>query len=98
MNCRKKCASSESCHCTCCSRGRAEKTKWSDLSQKQKNLIYALVPLDLGLKAAAWHFLYHLPKERIRGPKALWTLITTLVGTFGPLAFLLGGIKKDSAE
>ncbi|MDD7581650.1 hypothetical protein ACEE23_00535 [Corynebacterium sp. 32222D000AT] len=68
--------------------------RWSQLSSaEQKGVIGALV-LDGVLKATAWHYLYHLPSRKIRGPKWLWAIITAVIGTFGPAGFLLGGIRR----
>lgn len=49
------------------SRLRAE----SELSDAHRSLILSLVATDVLLKSIAWHFLYHLPKSRINGPKYL---------------------------
>ncbi|CAB0511813.1 hypothetical protein CIP107546_01138 [Corynebacterium diphtheriae] len=71
------------------SRLRAE----SELSDAHRSLILSLVATDVLLKSIVWHFLYHLPKSRINGPKYLWGLLTSAVGTIGPVAFLCVGIK-----
>ncbi|WBT07734.1 hypothetical protein PAB09_07225 [Corynebacterium sp. SCR221107] len=102
MKCSKKSAGNKKnkccggkCHC----RHKGGHKKWSDLTDRQRKIITVAVPIDLALKATAWHFLYHLPKERIRGSKVVWGVVTSVVGTFGPLAFLVGGIKKkDHAQ
>lgn len=67
--------------------------KWEELTPEKKKIVTALVALDLVGKAASWHYIYHLPAKRIRGPKWLWALVTTVVGTFGPLAFFVGGLR-----
>lgn len=54
-----------------------------------------IVAVDAILKAVAGHFLYHLPKEKIRGPQWLWGMVIGVAGTVGPLAFLIGGVKWD---
>lgn len=43
-------------------------------------------------KLAAWHYLYHLPAENIRGKKGWWLPITFINGVGSP-AFLLFGRK-----
>ncbi|AZA09236.1 hypothetical protein [Corynebacterium pseudopelargi] len=43
-------------------------------------------------KLAAWHYLYHLPAEKIRGKKGWWLPITLINGVGSP-AFLLFGRK-----
>ena len=71
-----------------------DKQRWNDLTEGQKTAALVMVGADVVLKAAAWHFLYHRPKAQIRGPKWAWAVVTTLVGTVGPLAFLVGGMKR----
>ncbi|MDF5821997.1 hypothetical protein P4N68_13055 [Corynebacterium felinum] len=44
-------------------------------------------------KLAAWHFLYHLPADRIRGKKRNWVLATVLTVSGSPW-FLIRGIKR----
>lgn len=73
---------------------KSAQRSWQELTQAQQRAALGAIALDLVLKAAAWHFLYHRPAKDIRGPKWVWTIVTTAVGTFGPLAFLLGGLKK----
>lgn len=73
---------------------KSTRRSWQELTQTQQRAALGAIALDLVLKAAAWHFLYHRPAKDIRGPKWAWTIVTTAVGTFGPLAFLLGGMKK----
>lgn len=73
---------------------KSTRRSWQELTQTQQRAALGAIALDLVLKAAAWHFLYHRPAKDIRGPKWVWTIVTTAVGTFGPLAFLLGGLKK----
>ena len=51
--------------------------------------------LDALLKAVAGHFLYHIPKEKIRGPQWLWGIVIAGAGPLGPIAFLAGGLKWD---
>lgn len=72
----------------------SHKVAWADLSGSTKAWIIGGVAADVVLKATAWHFLYHLPVEKIKGPKWLWAVVTTIVNHVGPLAFLLGGIKR----
>lgn len=66
---------------------------FSDLSQREQVLVATLVATDVTLKAASWHFLYHEPARKIRGPKWAWAIVTSLIGTFGPMAFLIFGRK-----
>lgn len=73
---------------------RTSRKRWDELGQQQKNAVTFFVVLDGVLKAAAYHFLYHLPATKIRGPKWAWTMVTTLSGSIGPATFLLFGIKR----
>lgn len=64
-----------------------------ELSDAHRSIILSPIATDVLLKSIAWHFLYHLPKSRIKGPKYLWGLLTSVVGTIGPVVFLCAGIK-----
>lgn len=77
----------------CCGPKSCEKTSWSDLSQNEQYAVIGGAAVELVLKLTAWHFLYHDPKEKIRGSKWAWFPVT-LVNFIGPLAFLLFGRKK----
>ncbi|APT93700.1 hypothetical protein CPHO_05925 [Corynebacterium phocae] len=67
--------------------------KWEKLSPKGKTAVIGAAAADISLTAAAWHFLYHLPRRKIRGSKKLWFLVS-LVDVVGPLVFLSFGIKR----
>ncbi|VZH85291.1 hypothetical protein FRC0190_01262 [Corynebacterium rouxii] len=68
----------------------------SELSDANRRIILSFVATDVLLKSIAWHFLYHLPKSRINGPKYLWGILTSAVGTIGPVVFLCAGIKHKN--
>ncbi|AKK05985.1 hypothetical protein CMUST_08305 [Corynebacterium mustelae] len=55
-----------------------------------KKFLISVVAVDIVAKLAAWHFLYHLPENRIRGSKWKWFWIT-LIDVVGPIAFLVAG-------
>lgn len=57
-----------------------------------KGLLY-LLGIDVILKATAWHFLYHLPGNRIRGEKKPWVCLSLV--PFGSLGFLLRGLVPE---
>jgi len=59
-----------------------------------KRFVFGWLTAHLSLCLIAWHFLYHLPSDRIVGSKKRWWLITSLVDIVGPLWFLLKGIKR----
>ncbi|MDO5097739.1 MAG: hypothetical protein Q4D85_03200 [Corynebacterium sp.] len=59
-----------------------------------KKFLIGVAIVDIVAKLAAWHFLYHLPKERIKGSKRKWFGIT-LIDVVGPIAFLAAGRKPS---
>ncbi|QAU52349.1 hypothetical protein CPELA_05385 [Corynebacterium pelargi] len=73
-------------------RACSQKTTWEDLSQTQKAGLLVIGGADLVAKLAAWHYLYHLPAENIRGKKGWWLPITFINGVGSP-AFLIFGRK-----
>ncbi len=73
---------------------RKAREGWNGLSPRERTWVAGAAAVDLSLKAAAWHFLYHSPAQRIRGPKWVWVPVTTFINTFGSLAFFAFGLKR----
>ncbi|AIU32741.1 MULTISPECIES: hypothetical protein [Corynebacterium] len=67
--------------------------KWFTLNSTEQKIVISVLVADAIGKAAAWHFLYHLPAQKIMGSKWLW-LPVTFIGGLGAPAFLAFGIKK----
>lgn len=59
-----------------------------------KKFIVGWLATHLSLNLLAWHFLYHLPADRIIGSKKKWWLVTTFVDIAGPIWFLCRGIDR----
>ncbi|GAA1473254.1 hypothetical protein GCM10009621_12120 [Corynebacterium felinum] len=72
---------------------RVSLTELTTLSPKMKKAVCGLILFDVVAKLAAWHFLYHLPADRIRGKKRNWVLATVLTVSGSPW-FLIRGIKR----
>jgi hypothetical protein len=62
------------------------KKKWSDLSARQRRVVYVGGVLESVLTAAAMRDLARRPADEVRGPKVAW-LLAFFVQPFGPLAY-----------
>jgi hypothetical protein len=69
------------------------KRNWSDLNPRERVAVVALVVAQFALLAAAWADLRRRPAARVRGPKALWALIS-LVNFAGPIAYFVAGRRR----
>lgn len=74
----------------------SEKKRWQDLTDGQRLAIVAAGSVELALTATALTDLARRPRERVRGPKALWALVS-FVQPFGPVAYLFCGRRKAEA-
>ncbi len=70
------------------------KTKWSDLSDRQRALVVAAAAAELSLKVAALVDINRRPAELIRGPKAFWRSVL-VVNLLGPLSYFAIGRKRS---
>jgi len=70
--------------------------QWSDLSQRNRNLIIAGAAAEGALKVVALADLKRRPASQIRGSKWLWTVIIVLVNSAGgaPIAYFLVGRRR----
>ena len=71
-------------------------TSWSDLSPWQRRAAMVLAPVELALTAFAVTDLVRRPAARVRGPKLLWWPVV-FVQPVGPVAYLVGGLRKRRA-
>ncbi len=69
------------------------RTKWSDLSDRQRVLIVTAAAAELSMKIAALVDINRRPAEQIRGPKALWRS-AMVVNLLGPLSYFVFGRKR----
>jgi hypothetical protein len=73
----------------------ADKKKWSDLSDAQKNAIKILALAELTLKIAMLIDIRRRPASQIRGPKNAWRAAAA-VNTLGPVSYFAFGRRKAS--
>ncbi|WP_291313603.1 PLDc N-terminal domain-containing protein [Corynebacterium sp. UBA2622] len=67
---------------------------WGRVGKRERVLISILAAVDTAGKSAAMASLARTPKEKVRGPKLVWTPIIASVNTLGWLAWFLVGRKK----
>jgi hypothetical protein len=68
-------------------------TKWSDLSEGQRNAIKLLALTELALKIAMLIDIRRRPASQIRGPKRLWRAAAA-VNTIGPVSYFAFGRRR----
>ena len=68
--------------------------RWKELGKNQRLLVAVLAAVDGAGKSAAFASLARTPKEKVRGPKMLWTPIVASVNTFGWIAWFAYGRRK----
>ncbi|GAA2801967.1 hypothetical protein [Kribbella solani] len=70
--------------------------KWADLSPRYKRLIVIGAAVEGVLKVAALVDLARRPAAGVKGPKALWAVVITLVNSVGaaPIAYWVYGRRK----
>ena len=64
--------------------------RWSDLTDRQKQVIAVALVIHLILLKLTWRDLGRRPVAAVRGPKRLWRLAATM-NTTGSLAYWLFG-------
>ncbi|AKK03183.1 PLDc N-terminal domain-containing protein [Corynebacterium epidermidicanis] len=67
--------------------------KWSDLDPAAQACVVGLAAAEVIEKLTTWHFIYHRPAEKTRGPKWMWYLLS-FINVIGPAAYFLCGRKK----
>ncbi|WP_344237951.1 hypothetical protein [Kribbella hippodromi] len=70
--------------------------KWADLSPRYRRLIVIGAAAEGVLKVAALVDLARRPAAEVKGPKALWAVVITLVNSVGaaPIAYWMYGRRK----
>lgn len=66
------------------------KKKWSELSAGQKRFVYVVGAAEAIVTTIALRDLARRPADDIRGPKAVWVMVS-FVQPVGPLAYLVVG-------
>ena len=66
------------------------KTRWSDLSDREKTAVLVLASVQVSLAATAWIDLARRPAAQVRGSKAAWAL-GIAVNFVGPIAYFTVG-------
>ena len=74
------------------------RTRWRELTARQRQAMMIRGALQLGLLAAALNDLRRRPASQIRGPKPLWAAISfaNYLGV-GPVAYFLLGRRRPVA-
>ena len=70
--------------------------RWSDLTDRQKQVIAVALVIHLILLKLTWRDLGRRPAAAVRGPKRLWRLAATM-NTTGSLAYWLFGRRPPTA-
>ena len=68
------------------------KKRWSDLSGCQQAAIASMAVVEVGLLVAALWDLAHRKAEEVRGPRAMWAVLS-FVDFIGPIAYFAVGRK-----
>lgn len=78
----------------------AARTRWRDLSERNRRLIVTASAVDGILKVAAVLDLLHRPAEQIRGSKRGWATAVVLVNSIGvvPIAYFLFGRRTPNSD
>jgi hypothetical protein len=73
--------------------------KWSDFSERNRNLVIAAAVAEAGLKTAALIDIKRRPASQIRGSKWIWAPAVVIINSFGgaPLAYFAFGRRRHSA-
>lgn len=71
----------------------ASMRKWSDLSERTRQLIIVTAVAESMLKAAALIDIKRRPASQIRGPKWLWAPVVAIINSAGlvPISYFVFG-------
>ena len=69
------------------------KTRWSDLSSRQRGVIVVGAIAELVITTLALRDLTRRPASQVRGSKVLWVL-TFCVQPFGPILYFVAGRRS----
>ncbi|MDU0477733.1 PLDc N-terminal domain-containing protein [Staphylococcus chromogenes] len=67
--------------------------KWDDLDPAAKASLFGIAAYEIVEKLVVWHFIYHRPAHKTRGPKWMWFALS-FINILGPAAYALFGRKK----
>lgn len=78
----------------------AGKKQWSDLSERTRTLIIAGAAGEGILKVMALIDITRRPASQIRGPKWIWAVLLTVVGSAGilPVSYFLAGRRRPPSQ
>jgi len=78
----------------------AEKRQWSDLSKRTRRVIIVGAVGEGILKLVALIDIKRRPASQIRGPKWIWAVLMTVVGSAGilPISYFLVGRKQPPSQ
>jgi len=71
-----------------------QKKRWKDFTPRQRRLIGVAAVVEVVVTTVALRDLARRPKERVRGPKAVWVL-GCFVQPLGPVAYLVVGRRSE---
>jgi hypothetical protein len=66
------------------------RTRWADLTDRQRTIVLTLASIQLSLGATAWADLARQPADQVNGRKAVWAAIIA-VNFVGPLSYFCWG-------
>jgi hypothetical protein len=66
------------------------RTRWADLTDRQRTIVLTLASIQLSLAATAWADLARQPADQVNGRKAVWAAIIA-VNFVGPLSYFCWG-------
>jgi hypothetical protein len=66
------------------------RTRWADLTDRQRTIVLTLASIQLSLAATAWADLARQPADQVNGRKAVWAAIIA-VNFVGPLSYFRWG-------
>jgi len=76
-------------------RGWRRRTRWSDLSSRQRTVIVLGATAELVITTIALRDLTRRPASQVRGAKLVWVL-TFFVQPFGPILYFVAGRRPAS--
>jgi hypothetical protein len=66
------------------------RTRWADLTDRQRTIVLTLASIQLSLGATAWADLARQPADQANGRKAVWAALIA-VNFVGPLSYFCWG-------
>jgi len=72
-----------------------QRKSWSELSPQQRRLVFVLIPVQLGLLAAALRDVVRRPADQLSAPKPLWVAVC-FVNIVGPITYFVFGRKRGA--